>query len=106
MDKVTSLNLSWTIVHPINAESPFYQLSKDDLVRMKAEVIVFLQAFDDSFSNTVVARSSYLAEETVFGGKFVPMYHRSDDGRYTVMDLDKLNTFNPVDISFAYTAPA
>lgn len=106
MDKVTSLNLSWTIVHPINAESPFHQLSHEDLLRMKAEVIVFLQAFDDTFSNTVVARSSYLAEEMVFGGKFVPMYHRSDDGSYTVMELDKINVFNPVDISFATAAKA
>ena len=102
MEKVSSLNLSWTIVHPISPDSPFYQLSHDDLLRMKAEIIVFLQAFDDTFSNTVVSRSSYLAEEIVFGGKFVPMYHRSEDGHYTVMDLDKLSTFNLVDVTFAY----
>ncbi len=102
LDRVNSLNLNWTIVHPINAESPFHQLGHADLLRMKAEVLVFVQAFDDSFSNTVVARTSYLAEETVFGARFLPMYHRSEDGRYTVMDLDKLNSFDPVDISFAY----
>jgi len=102
MERVSSLNLNWTIVHPITADSPFHQLRHDDLLRMKAEIIVFLQAFDDTFSNTVVSRCSYLAEEFVFGGKFVPMYHRSDDGRYTVMDLDKLNTHIPVDITYAY----
>jgi hypothetical protein len=102
MDRVTSLNLSWTIVHPINAESPFHQLSHEDLKHMRAEIVVFMQAFDDTFSNTVVSRTSYLAEEIVFGGKFIPMYHRSEDGRHTIMDLDKLGAFQPYDISFAY----
>jgi Inward rectifier potassium channel C-terminal domain/Ion channel len=102
IDKVNALNLSWTVVHPISEESPFYQLRSEDLIRMKAEVIVFLQAFDDTFSNTVVARSSYLAEEIVFGGKFVLMYHRSEDGKRTVLDVGKLGTYDPAHISFAY----
>jgi inward rectifier potassium channel len=102
IDKVNALNLSWTIVHPIGEGSPLHQLRSEDLIRMKAEVIVFLQAFDDTFSNTVVARSSYLAEEIVFGGKFVYMYHRSGDGHRTVLDLDKLGVFEPAEISFAY----
>jgi inward rectifier potassium channel len=102
IDKVNALNLSWTIVHPIGRDSPLYRLRHEDLVRMKAEVIVFLQAFDDTFSNTVVARTSYLAEEIVFGGKFTLMYHRSEDGKRTVLDIGKLGVYNPVDISFAY----
>jgi inward rectifier potassium channel len=102
IDKVNALNLSWTIVHPISVDSPFHQLRHEDLVRMKAEVICFLQAFDDTFSNTVVARTSYLAEEIVFGGRFVHMYHRTEDGMRTMLDVGKLGVYDPADISFAY----
>ena len=71
---VTALTLSWTIVHPINESSPLYKFTKEDFANTKGEVLVFLKAFDDMFSNTVVARTSYIFNELVFGAKFKPMY--------------------------------
>ena len=32
------------------------------------------------------------------GGKFVPMYRRSENGETTILELDKLSTFEKVDI--------
>jgi inward rectifier potassium channel len=53
--KVNTLTLSWTVVHPIDDKSPFYNLNKEDLINAQAEMLVFVRAFDDSFSNTVVS---------------------------------------------------
>jgi len=98
ISRINALTLSWTIVHPINEKSPLHNLSKEDLIRTRAEVLVYLKAFDDTFSNTVVARSSYTAEELIVGAKFLPMYHRSMQGKYTVLEIDKLNTFEKADL--------
>ena len=104
LDKVNALSLSWTVVHPINDASPFFQLREQDLIELKAEVMVFVKAFDETFSNTVQARTSYTANEIVFGAKFMPMFHRSGDGKKTVLELNKLNDMQPADISSYYIA--
>lgn len=99
--KINSLALSWTIVHPINEDSPFYRFSMEDFANADGEILVFIKAFDDMFSNTVIGRTSYTFKELVIGAKFNPMYHRDEVGKRTVLDLDKINSFNRVDISFA-----
>ncbi len=104
--RVNALSLSWTIVHPITEESPLYKLTPDDFANLRGEVLVYLKAFDDMFSNTVVARSSYTFQEIVVGAKFIPMYHRSSDGTRTILDFDKLNTYQPADVSFAFAGAA
>lgn len=100
-EKVNTLTLSWTIVHPITEDSPFYNFSKEDFENASGEIMVFVKAFDDMFSNTVVARSSYTFREIVHGAKFNPMYHRNHEANATVLDLEKLNSFNKVDIAAA-----
>jgi inward rectifier potassium channel len=100
LEKVNAMSLSWTVVHPVDEESPFFGLSKEELQTSRAEVLVFVKAFDDTFSNTVVARSSYTANEFVFGAKFQPMYHRDEKRGKTVLEIDKLNDHEKVDISW------
>jgi inward rectifier potassium channel len=98
-EKVNSLTLSWTIVHPINEKSPFHTFTAEDFANTTGEILIFFKAFDDMFSNTVVARTSYTLNELVIGAKFVPMYHRNNEKNKTVLYLDKLNTYIEADIS-------
>ena len=95
---VTSLTLSWTIVHPITEESPLYNFTKEDFSNNTGEVLVFIKSFDDMFSNIVVARTSYIFNEVVFGAKFKPMYKSSDDSKKTILFIDKLNSFVPAEL--------
>jgi inward rectifier potassium channel len=95
---INALTLSWTIVHPINDQSPFYNLSKEDLLNAQAEILVFLKAFDENFSNSVIARTSYTADEIVEGGKFKLMYHPTEDNQSTVLQIDLLNEYDKVQL--------
>ena len=94
--KINSLALNWTIVHPIDEESPMYGMTLEELKNSSAEVLVHLQAYDEGFSSTVIARTSYTAHEMVEGAKFKPMYHSSEDGTATVLEIDLLNQFEMV----------
>lgn len=89
---VNALTLSWTIVHPITETSPFYHFSAEDFKNAQGEMLVFLKAFDDMFSNTVVSRTSYTLNEIVLGARFNPMYHKSGKLNRTLLHLDKLNS--------------
>lgn len=100
--KINSLTLSWTIVHPITEDSPFYKFTKEDFANAKGELLVFIKAFDDMFSNTVATRTSYTLQELIVGAKFVPMYHRNNKKDKTILELDKLNTTVAADISNLY----
>lgn len=96
MNKVNSLNLSWTLVHPITETSPLYGFTEGDYQNIEGEIIVFVKAFDDMFSTTVVKRTSYVFKEVVYGAKYVPMFSRSADDSRTLLHIDKLNAFERV----------
>jgi inward rectifier potassium channel len=91
--KINGLALSWTIVHPIDDKSPFYGLSKEDIANTDMEIIVFLKAFDQVFSNNVITRTSYVSSEIIWGAKFKMMYHSSEDKNKTILDVRKLNEY-------------
>jgi len=94
--KINALMLNWTIVHPIDENSPIYGMSLDELIAAKAEVFVYLKAFDEGFANTVIARTSYTTNEIIEGGKFKPMYERSSTGEATLLHIDRLNDYDKV----------
>lgn len=55
------------------------------------ELMVLLKAFDETYSNTIVSKTSYTGSEILEGYKFIPMYQRSDSSDETIMNLDDLN---------------
>ncbi|MGQ7946960.1 ion channel [Flavobacterium sp. WC2509] len=94
--KINSLALTWTLVHPITSESPLYGFVAGDYESISGEIIVIIKTFDDMFSTTVATRTSYTFEEIVYGVKFRPMYTKSEDNQSTVLDMRLLNTFDTV----------
>ncbi|MDQ6902602.1 MAG: ion channel [Bacteroidota bacterium] len=94
--RVESMPLSWTVVHPLNEDSPLYGLQDEDLKNADVELYVTLRGFDDVFSNYVQQRTSYTFDEILFKRKFVPMYRESDDGKSTILELHKLNEHREV----------
>ncbi len=77
--RVTFLPLSWTVVHPIDETSPLAGATAESLRAADAELLVLLTGFDETFSQTVHARSSYRADEVVFGARFVSILDTGDD---------------------------
>jgi inward rectifier potassium channel len=89
--------MSWTVVHPIDENSPLHGFTQDDMKTADLELYVMLRGFDDVFSNYVQQRTSYTFNEIYFNRKFVPMYRESEDGKTTILELHKINMHNPVE---------
>jgi len=83
-EQVLFLPLTWTIVHPIDAESPLWGKTADDLARVQAEAIVLIRAYDDTFSQTVRARHSYRHDEMAWGRSFAPAFFVDPQGDLVV----------------------
>ncbi len=94
--RVDSLPMNWTVVHPINEESPLYGFTKEDLTATDAEVYVLVRGFDDIFSNTVLQRTSYRFNEIFFDAKFETMYYESNDDTTTIVEINKLHNYKPI----------
>jgi inward rectifier potassium channel len=73
--------LSWTVVHPITATSPLYGITPESLAEGEGEVVVSVAGVDETFSQTIRARYSYLPEEIVWGARFVDIMSTLPDGR-------------------------
>lgn len=93
MSKINSLTLSWTLVHPIDEESPLFNLNQSDYRDASGEILVFVKTFDDMYSSTVTKRTSYTFDEVVYGAKFSSMYSKNESNTKTVLHLEKLNSF-------------
>ncbi len=87
--------LSWTIVHPIDEKSPLRDWTGKDLVDCDAEFLVLLNGFEETFSQTVHARSSYTSSEVVWGARFLSMFTPRTDGDVRV-DIRKLHEIENV----------
>lgn len=92
-EKIDTFSMNWTVVHPIDEESPLLHFKEEDMKITDFEMFVQVSGFDNIFSNVVMHRSSYTYKEIVRGAIFKPMYHESADGATTVLELNKLNDY-------------
>ena len=98
ISKINALALSWTIVHPINEQSPLFGFTADDIKNTRIEIFAFVKAFDGVFSNTVIDRTSYIGSEIVWGAKFMLMYYPNENKSKTILDLARLNRHDFVEL--------
>lgn len=98
ISKVNALTLSWTIVHAIDDKSPLSGFTEEDFANTPMEVLVFVKAFDEDYSNTVVARTSYTGNEIVYGAKFKMMYKPDETRQHTVLHIDMLNDYEKMEL--------
>ncbi len=92
LDKVNFLALSWTLVHPIDDASVFLDMTQDQIQQADYEILVMMKAYDEMYSQMIYSRTSYKADQVIFGAKFISMMSNENIGG-TVLDLRKLHSF-------------
>ena len=95
-EKVSFLPLAWTIVHPIDEQSPMFGLTEKDFEKSDVEILIVLSAMDETFAQTVHTRSSYKVKEIKFGYKFANLYNDIETGEPISIDIRKLSKVEKV----------
>ena len=95
-NSVTFFPLSWTIVHPIDETSPLFGKSRDDLERDRAEILVLLTGVDETYEQTVHARTSYRADEIVWNARFKSVFQGVSDSDLLSIDVSRLHDIERV----------
>ena len=94
--RVPILQLSWTVMHAIDESSPLYNVTEEILREWDAEIIVSLTGLDETLSQTIHARYSYIDDDIFCGATFVDIIKRSDDGQLDV-DYSRFHDVKPIE---------
>ncbi|MBS7562876.1 ion transporter [Mucilaginibacter sp. Bleaf8] len=95
--KVSMLTLSWTVVHPLNNNSPIKNITLEELRATNAIFTILIKAYDDAFAQTVHSRTSYQYDEVIWGAKFTPAFYHDQDGK-VVLDINKISDHIPAEL--------
>jgi inward rectifier potassium channel len=95
-DRVSFFPLSWTVVHPINENSPLFGLTEQNLIESDAEFLILLTATDETYAQKVHTRSSYKSSEIVWNAKFASLYNEAEVGEPISIDIRKLSRIEKI----------
>ncbi|XP_013170647.1 PREDICTED: G protein-activated inward rectifier potassium channel 4-like [Papilio xuthus] len=79
------------VVHMINEESPFYNMSAADLLCCKIEILAVFEGIIESTGQSIQARASYTETDILWGHNFVPMITFNDDKCKYNVDFSKIS---------------
>jgi inward rectifier potassium channel len=96
-EKVTMLAMNWNIVHAIDSESPLFGLTAKDMADRDVEFFILITANDDTFSQSVHSRNSYVAKEVIQGARFKRPFYVDEQGN-TVLDVLNMGEYELVNI--------
>jgi len=84
------LVMSWLVVHPLDPDSPLYGATKEDLTRDNAEIIVSLTGIDETFSQTIHSRHSYVAEDILWNARYKDIVSQTGNGKI-LLSIEKIH---------------
>ncbi len=90
-DRVVFFPLAWTIVHPIDEESPLYGATAETLEEWNAEFLVLFSGIDETFAQRVHTRSSYKPNEIVWGARFSNLFNPPTPDGVLSIDINRLH---------------
>ncbi|CAH2251811.1 jg13786 [Pararge aegeria aegeria] len=89
-----------TLVHEIDATSPLFRLSPQNIAENSYEITVSLKGASASMGTFTQSQTSYLPKEVVWGHRFPPVVTYDRHRQQYVIDHSKLNTIEPVDTPY------
>ena len=94
-DSIMMMPLHWVVVHPITASSPLRGMTPETFANAEPEIVCVITADDETFAQTVHARTSYDRTDVVWGARFGDMYLADRD--HVAIDMNRLHDFDRVD---------
>lgn len=98
-EKITLFPLNWTIVHPIDEDSPMHGMTAEDLEAMGAEFLILIKGYDETFCQTVHSRISYTHDEIEWGQRFVMNWHKDENDGALVVEIDELGKRRAIELN-------
>jgi inward rectifier potassium channel len=90
------LSLSWTLIHPINEQSPLWNLTPERIEAEAPTLMVSVTGFDESISAPITDRKTYRAADVRLGHTFVDIIRDLPNG-FIELDITRIHDTEPAD---------
>jgi inward rectifier potassium channel len=90
-----AFSLPWTLMHPINEQSPLYGFSAQSLANSQTQIIVSLSGIDETVSQNVHSRHTYGTCNIILNHQLVDIIHVIDE-RNRYVDLASFHHVIPL----------
>jgi inward rectifier potassium channel len=87
--------MTFTVMHPIDADSPLWNATASSLAEEGAEIVVTVAGLDETISRTVHARTSYLTQEVLWNHRFADVFMQTEGGRLAI-DYRRFHNTEPI----------
>jgi inward rectifier potassium channel len=87
--------LSWTLFHPIDADSPLVGTDGDTLAASEINFVVSIVGFDETSGQTVHAREVFAAQDVRWGHEYEDFVWIDADG-FRHIDYAKIDSIRPI----------
>ena len=88
-DHINMLAMSWTVVHPLDDNSPIRNMTEKEFEESDPEFLIFVKAVNDTNSQLVHARTSYKGTEIIWGAKFASIFEKKHN--HIVVHVNNIN---------------
>lgn len=89
-NKTPLFALSWTVMHPIDENSPLHGANRASLVEQQAEIVVLVSGTDETYGAKIYARHSYIPHDVHWNKRFADILSLGADGR-RILDLRRFH---------------
>jgi inward rectifier potassium channel len=96
--------LTWTVMHPILPGTPLYGQTPESLAANETEIVLTFTGLDETLSQTIHGRHSYLPDELRYGARFADVLGTKPGKR--VVDYTQFHEVVPAPLTQAKLGPA
>lgn len=87
--------MTFTVMHPIDPASPLSNVTPSSCAEQATEIVVTVTGIDETISQPVHARTSYLAHEVLWDRRFADVFTETEDGRLAI-DYRRFHDTEPI----------
>lgn len=94
-DRTPRFALSWTVMHPIDGDSPLWGATPESLAKTRANIVVSFTGIDETVSQALHAPYQYGASDILWQHHFADIIHPTSTGNFYI-DYDNFHDAYPV----------
>lgn len=96
IDQIELLPYTWTLVHKIDKESPFWGKSQAEICQANPEFLILIKGFDETFSQHVHTKQSFITTDMKWNKQFTKIFAPNDEG-IVEFDINDINNIKADD---------
>jgi inward rectifier potassium channel len=104
-ERSPAMSRSWTVLHPIDRDSPLFGATPESVTRDEIEIIANLVGTDDTSLQPVHARKRYQEQEIIWGARHEDILTETEDGTL-VLDIRRFHDIRPTEPFEGFPYPA